>query len=384
MVRMQAETRLPLSADQMGLDWKTIESSDSERTAAVAAMRKNSPGVNEAVALEPDHIVTEADALVQMWRWGCAQAAPDAIVMSCCEHHTVVCCVRHHQLIHASVLDLGRDDMIPADTVFEAMSPLNSGPVDQFVQDLQGVVQSYQKALPTCHDVTLLSDGSDPLKAIAETVTQAGLAVHEAIPSETLFTGRMTFGVTDLYAWRVPIGLALCALHQNPAHYELFKDQCGTPGKKQNGKMRPILSWLAAGVAVCLMIGTLYAVDVRRHKKLTELTRTPEVAQFQKERAYQNSVSKQRANLLELLNVVTSKEYKGITLDSFTYKRGQPVKIGGRADKPEPWYAYEKAMTSQKGVTQAKRDDLVQDKKEKKVKFGMSFHYKTYTQKLTQ
>ena len=75
MVRMQAETRLPLSVDQMGLDWKTIEVTDAECTAVVAAMRKNSPGVNEAVSLEPDHIVTEADALVQMWRWGCDETA---------------------------------------------------------------------------------------------------------------------------------------------------------------------------------------------------------------------------------------------------------------------------------------------------------------------
>jgi hypothetical protein len=384
MVRMQAETRLPLNADQMGLDWKTIESSDSERTAAMAAMRRNSPGVTELAAMEPDHIVTEADALVQMWRWACAQTATDSILMSCCEHHTVVCCVRHHQLIHASVLDLGLDDMIPADTVFEATSSLDSGPVDQFVQDLHGVVQLYQKALPNCHEVTLLSDGSDPLKAIAQTVTQAGLTVHEAIPSEALFSGRMTFGVTDLYAWRVPIGLALCVLNQNPTHYELFKDLCGCPKKNQESTVRPIVSWLVAGVAVCLMLGTLYAVDVRRHKKLTVLTKAPEVAQFQKERAYQRMVARQRANLLELLNVVTSKEYKGITLDTFTYKRGQPVKIGGRADKPEPWYTYEEAMTGQKGVTQAKRDNLVQDKKAKKVKFGMSFHYKTYTQKVTQ
>ena len=384
MVRMQAETRLPLSADQMGLDWKTVAVNDAERTAVVAAMRKNSPGVNEAVSLEPDHIVTEADALVQMWRWGCAQTNPEAILMSCAEHHTVVCCVRDHQLIHASVLDLGLKDMVPADTVFEAMSSLNSGPMDQFVQDLQGVMQSYQKALPGCEALTLLSDGSDIFKAIIQTVSQAGLEVHETMPSEAVFSGRMALSVADLYAWRVPIGLALCVLNQSPTHFELFKDQCGCLEKKQHSKMGPILSWLAAGAAVCVMTGTLYVVDVRRHKKLTELTQTPEVAQFQKERTYQKRVARQRANLLELIDVVTSKEYKGLTLDTFTYKRGQPVKIVGRADKAPLWYVFDEAMTNKKGVTQVKRDKTVQDKKTKKIKFGMSFHYKTYTQKVTQ
>ena len=365
MVRMQAETRLPLSADQMGLDWKTTECSDSQRTASVAAMRKNSPGVTEAVALEPDHIVTEADALVQMWRWGCAQTVPDVILLSCCKHHTVVCCVRHHQLIHASVLDLGLDDMIPAETVFEAMSPSNSGPADQFVQDLQGVVQLYQKELPNCHTLTLLSDGSDPLKAIAQMVTQAGLAVHDATPSEALFSGRMTIGVADLYDWRVPIGLALCALNQSPTHFELFKDQCGCPEKRQTSKTRSVLPWLAAGVAVCLMIGTMYGVDVRRHQKLSELTRAPEIAQFQKEKAYQRIVKNQRADVLELINVVTSKEHKGIVLDTFNFKRGQPLKIAGRADKPPAWYSYEDALKNLKGVTQPKSENPIQDKKTK-------------------
>lgn len=384
MVRVQAETRLPLSADQMGLDWKTIEVTGAECTAVVAAMRKNSPGVNEAVSLEPDHIVTEADALVQMWRWGCAATGSDAILMSCGEHHTVVCCVRHHQLIHASVLDLGLKDLVPADTVFEAMSSLNSGPMDQFVQDLQAVVQSYQTALPGCDAVTLLSDGSDVFKAIVQTVAQVGVEVHEALPSEAVFSGRMALSVADLYAWRVPIGLALCVLNQSPTHYELFKDQCGCLEKKQHSNVRPILSWLAAGVAVCLMTGTLYAIDVKRHKKLTELTQAPEVAQFQKERAYQKKVARQRADLLELIDLVSSKEHKGITLDTFTYKRGQPVKIVGRADKAPLWYDFDEAMTNKKGVTQVKRDKTVQDKKTKKIKIGMSFHYKTYTQKATQ
>jgi hypothetical protein len=384
MVRMQAETRLPLNADQMGLDWKTVEVTDSERTAVVAAMRKNSPGVNEAMSLEPDHIVTEADALVQMWRWGCAQTASDAIVMSCGEHHTVVCCVRHHQLIHASVLDLGLEDLVPADTVFEAMSSLNSGPMDQFVQDLQGVVQSYQKELPDNEALTLLSDGSDLFKAIARTVAQVGLEVVEVMPSEAVFSGRAALSVADLYAWRIPIGLGLCVLNQDTTHYELFKDQCGCLEKKERSGMRPLLSWLAAATAVCLMAGTLYAIDAKRHKKLTELTRAPEVAQFQKEKAYQRSVAKQRANLLELIQVVSSKEYKGITLDTFTYKRGQPVKIVGRADKAPLWYAFDEAMTNKKGVTQVKRDKTVQDKKTKKIKFGISFHYKTYTKKVTQ
>lgn len=383
MVRMQAETRLPLSADQMGLDWKTVECSDSERVASVAAMRRNSPGVNEAVALEPEHIVTEADALVQMWRWGCAQTAPDVILMSCSQHHTVVCCVRDRVLIHASVLDLGLDDLGADDTTSEAASAADTGPTGQFVQDLQGVINSYQATLPDCREVTLLSDGSDALKSVVQTVSQAGLAVSETLPHEAVFTGHMPLEVSDLYAWRVPIGLALCALNQAPTHYELFKDQCGCLDGKQNPVTGPILPWLAAAVSICLMIGTLYAVDVRRHEKLTSLTNAPEVAQFQKERAYQRGVARQRANLLELINVVTSKEYKGITLDTFTYKRGQPVKLVGRADKPPMWYTFDEAMTNLKGVTQVKRDKTVQDKKDKKTKFGISFHYKTYTQKVT-
>jgi hypothetical protein len=384
MIRMQAETRLPLGVDQMGLGWKTIDSSTSECVATVAAMRRNSPAVTEVVALEPDHIILEADALVQMWRWGCRQKAADAIIMSCCSRHTVVCCVRDHQLIHASVLDLGLSDMVQPDTVFEAMSPLNSGPMDQFIRDLKGVMQLYQEDLPDCPSVTLLSDGSDALEAIAEAVAKAGLAVNKALPDESVFGGHTALSAADLYTWRVPIGLALCALKENFAHYELFKDLCGKQEKRNTSTVRPIAAIVAAIVAVCIMTGALYAVDVMRHKKLTELTSAPEVAQFQKEKAYQNMVAKQRADVLELINVVTSKEHKGIILDKLTYKKGQPLKIDGRADKPPSWYSFDKAMTNTKGVSQPKRDNLVPDEKTKKVKFGMSFHYKTYTRKVTQ
>ncbi len=384
MVRMQAETRLPLGVDQMGLDWKPIDSSPSECVTTVAAMRKNSPGVTEVVALEPDHIILEADALVQMWRWGCRQKTTDAILMSCSSHHTVLCCVRDHQLIHASVLDLGLSDVVPPDTVFEAMSPLNSAPMDQFLRDLKMAMQLYREDLPECSVVTLLTDGSDALEAMAEALTEAGLAVDKALPDESVFGGHTALSEADLYAWRVPLGLALCALKENPAHYELFRDLCGKQEKKNTSIVRPIAAIVAALVAVCIMTGALYVVDVMRHRKLTELTSAPEVAQFQTEKAYQNMVAKQRADVLELINVVTSKEHKGIILDRFTYKKGQPLKIGGRADKPPSWYSFDKAMTNTKGVSQPKRDNLVPDEKTKKVKFGMSFHYKTYTRKVTK
>jgi hypothetical protein len=369
----------------MGLDWKTIHCTDSERLVSVAAMRKNSPAVRETSLLEPDHIVLEADALVQMWRWGCGvEATSNAILMSCGEHHTVLCCVLDHHLIHVSILDLGPADMVPTDTVFEAMSTLESGPVDQFVQALQDAIQGYQKDCPDCHTLTFISDGSESLEPISQTLEKAGLDVHVVTPSEAAFCGRVPYTVADLYAWRVPIGLALCALNESPAHYELFKDLCGSQEKKQTSSVRPVLSWVAACAAICLMTWTLYAVDVKRHAKLTELTSAPEVAQFQKERAYQKLVARQRANLLELIDVVTSKEHKGVVIDTFVYKRGQPLKIAGRADKSEPWYDYDKAMTNLNGVTQPRRDNPVPDEKTKKVKFGMSFHYKTYTQKLTQ
>ncbi|MCF7975965.1 MAG: hypothetical protein K9N55_19265 [Phycisphaerae bacterium] len=381
MVRMQAETRLPLSADQMGLDWKTIHVSDSERTASVAAMRRNSPPVREAAVLEPDHMILEADALVQMWRWGCGvQETSDAVLMSLCEHYTVLCCVHDRQLIHVSVLDLGLAELAPSD----GASTLESGVLDQFVQELQDAMQGYQTESSGCRTLTLMSDASDALGTLRQTLEKAGLAVQEVTPSEAAFSGRIPYTVADLYAWRVPIGLALSVLNESPAHYELFKDLCGCLDKKEVSNVRPILSWFAAAVAICLMTWTLYAVDIRRHKKLAELTSAPQVVQFQKEKAYQKLVARQRANMLELINVVASKEHKGIVLDTFVYKRGQPLKIAGRADKSEPWYDYDKAMTNLKGVSQAKRDNPVPDEKTKKVKFGMSFHYKTFTQKVTQ
>ena len=103
-----------------------------------------------------------------------------------------------------------------------------------------------------------------------------------------------------------------------------------------------------------------------------------------KEKVYQKLVAKQRADVLELINVVTSKEHKGIVLDTFNFKRGQPLKIAGRADKPEPWYSFEEALTNLKGVSQPKSDNPIQDEKAKKVKIGMSFHYKTFTTKATK
>ena len=89
--------------------------------------------------------------------------------------------------------------------------------------------------------------------------------------------------------------------------------------------------------------------------------------------------------MLELIELISAKSYPGIILDTFHFQKEHPVKITGRADQLEQWYAFEKALIELKGVSQVEREPPVRDEKDNnKVKFSVSFHYKTFTKRNTR
>lgn len=373
MVRMQTETRLPLGADQTAMDWKTVFESDAQRIVTVAALRRNSGTLNDMASLEPDRILLESQALVQIWQWGFMGDTKDGLLMSCHDHHTVLCCVKSGQLLHASVLDFGVSDLSDAATARDMAG--------QFAEDVGLAMQVCSETVSACHSVTVMSDGSESMQAVMQVLMLHGLEVHECIPNTAAFTHKDGVQASDVYAYRVPIGLALCQLDDELDGFELLKDLCGAKVQKQSSYTRVIAAGAAAVAAIVLMIGVCYGMDLKRHQILSDLTNTPEVAAFKRDKAFQKQVASQRVDLIDVLDTMTSKSYEGVTLDTFSFKRGQPLELKGRADKTDKWYAYEEAISNLNGVKEFKRDDPITDEKDKKIKFSLNFHYKTYTQK---
>ena len=92
-------------------------------------------------------------------------------------------------------------------------------------------------------------------------------------------------------------------------------------------------------------------------------------------------IAGQRPDLLSLLKEINAGESKGVLLDDFTFKKGQPIKIAGQADNAESLYKFQKNLLAQKNIKEVKIQSTSVDRKSKKVKFSMTFHYKNFTRK---
>ena len=90
------------------------------------------------------------------------------------------------------------------------------------------------------------------------------------------------------------------------------------------------------------------------------------------------SVAQQRPDLLELLGQINASGDNGIKLESFHFKKGQPVTITGEASGNEQLYKFEKNLQDRKNITSVKMNPS-KDAKTKKIKFTITFHYRNFT-----
>jgi hypothetical protein len=83
------------------------------------------------------------------------------------------------------------------------------------------------------------------------------------------------------------------------------------------------------------------------------------------------------------LNIYDTTANAGITLDKLDFKQGRPVSITAQTKDAEQMYKFQKSLLAIKGITDVKIQNSDRDKKTKKLKFTMTFHYKNFTKRRT-
>ena len=86
----------------------------------------------------------------------------------------------------------------------------------------------------------------------------------------------------------------------------------------------------------------------------------------------------ERPDLLDLLARISPENQSELFLDSFRFRKGQPVRIEGRA-KQESHYAFLKALQEAEFVDEVKLESPVFDERKKETSFTITFHYRDWT-----
>jgi Tfp pilus assembly protein PilN len=127
-----------------------------------------------------------------------------------------------------------------------------------------------------------------------------------------------------------------------------------------------------------------YGFDVATEKRLSRLEGQAGFKELVERQTLIKTVARERPDLLQLLSDINSGENRGVTLDSFHFKKGQPVTVSGQVQDNDQLYDFQKSLLNKKGITDVNIQNTSRDSKTKRLKFTITFHYKTFTKKSAQ
>jgi hypothetical protein len=385
IVRVQAETRLPLPPEQVELAWRAGQIRNNEVAVTIAAARRErlQEFVENVRGLEPGKILLDCEGVVEAWMtfFGGSESAKGAVVVSMAARSTQVCLVEDGRLSNAAVLDIGIDDLSAA------------GPTEQtetteaFVQDMRSVLELFGYAGLGELPVFVLSDGSDAIEGIVSALRLAGLDARAAEPLSKELGAAGEIGAEELYEYRVPIGLAMLGLGAGAEELNIFERLYHPSGEKKT--RHRIYSPKAAGAIAAVMLVMLvivsYAVDAAGpgaiEKRVRASVSDADMDMLVQRQKLIRTVASERPNLLEILSLVSSSGSKGILLDSLQFKKGQPISITGQADNADLLYKFQESLLTKKGIKQVEIQNAAKDPRGDKFKFTITFHYRNFTTK---
>lgn len=386
IVRLQAETLLPLPAEQMELTWRSRQMQDGKVAITIAAARREylQRFVENVCVLEPTEILLDCEGIVKAWKEFFCEDEKNAVVVSLAARSTQVCLAENGRLSNAVVLDMGMEDFV------DKRHPEQTETTERFVQDIRSALESFGYTELTELPVVVLSDGSRMMEGIVSCLKSAGLDARAALPGIKKIRPQTGFGVEQLYEYRVPIGLALMALQRPVEGLNLFESLYRPAGteQKKSGLYSPKITGAIAAVMLAAFVIVAYAVDVASpiviEKRLHSADPSADIDLLMQRQKLIKTVALERPNLLELLNLVTESGDSGIKLESFHFKKGQLVSISGQTKSNDQIYKFQEALLGKKGVKEVKIQSTSMDSKSKKLKFTITFHYKNFTKKRTR
>jgi hypothetical protein len=380
MVKLQAETRLPLPPEQMQLAWRADQIRNGQVGVTIAAARKKhlQEFVESIQNLGPAKILLDCEGIVKAWRTFFAGNETSSVVVSIAAGNTQVCLVENGRLNNAVVLEMGMDDFSSGSGGEQTQT------LERFLQDMISVLELFGYAEQAELPVFVLSDGGSAYVSIVSSLRSAGLNARVALPDTKGLMVPKEIGVEGIYEYRVPIGHGLMALERHEDELNVF-EHLYTPVIKEEKKpwMYSLkLACAISGVMLILLVVISYALDIASpgaiEKRLKVSDSKADIDLLMQRQKLIKAVAQQRPDLLDLLGQVNVSGESGIKLESFHFKKGQLVTISGQASGNEQLYKFEKSLQDRQGIKNVKMTSSP-DSKTKKLKFTTTFHYKNFT-----
>lgn len=397
IVRMQAESLLPLPPDQIEVAWRSTPATNGSVEITIAAARREylqkfSGGVRD---FRPGRILLSCEGIARAWQSLFSERQLRALLVNITAENTLVCAVQNGLVTQAAVLATGMAELEsggwqPPDRGGSETAAVNSGSavrhpqvVGRFAQDLRTVLGSFGWDESGAWPLLLLSDGGEALSRIVEWLNAAGLPIKASVPEARNLRLPPQIAAKDLYDYRAPLGLSLMALERPAGTLDLFERiaEQEEQAKFTSAWRSVFLAGAAAAAVLIALLVTVYLTDSAAAQRWTELVNRPDFEAARQHQALLKTVARHRPDLLELLATISAGKNDGIVLDTLSFKKGQIVTITGQAGNTEQMWAYEKNLREQKGLANVTIVNPTRDSKTKKIRFTITFAYKAFSRK---
>lgn len=377
IVRMQAESLLPLPADEMELAWRVSGTSADGRVCTIVAGRTTQlrGTVAAAKGCKASGILLACEGVVRLWRELAGGSNDRSVIIHVRANDTWVLLAQDGQLCRAVTLDVGANDL-PGCGDEASDSP----DVELFVYDLRSTLELFEGD-GAVSGVFVLSDSQQRYSGLISHLSDSGINTESAV----IDADRLVLSGPDgddggggILDYVEVIGAGLLAL-EGGGELDLFSELY-RPGESAAGSDRPGLfkfGCIAAAVMLVLCLMVFKAIDKAGLARLESTDLSILIAQQET----REQIAAQRPDILDMLNKLIESGPDGVLLDSFRFKKSQAVTISGTAKSLEILYAFEKALMGKSGISDVTIQNPVVDEKKKAVTFRMTFHYMNFTKK---
>ena len=219
--------------------------------------------------------------------------------------------------------------------------------------------------------------------AVCEGFAGIGMESKSLEPDEGKLAALGIGGTKDAYENVEAIGLGLAAMEQ-----AVEFDFCRVP--KETGKAGVLSGRRLIGAGVALLAAVICCVLAmgwlsRRELEVVRKAMNREYegisgAVVLERAALRESIARERPDLMEVLGAIGSSMPEGMLIDSFAFKRGQPVRLTGRAKNFEAVYGFQKTLDGKSGISQVRLWEPRVEDKDKQVLFRITFNYRHFSE----
>jgi hypothetical protein len=368
LIAAQAEAIVPMPLAQTMYSWRIVQKESAMQHGFISVVRRGYFQELAAMASgQPGSMMPDATGLVRAWSAMYESVPQRCLLIQVRKRHCILALCEQEKLIRAAAMDW--DD--------------NPGAIAMLIGDVRNLMET----LETDASIPLYITGPDSqARTLYNEIKATGrnASLWKLSPEKLRQLGLSATLSPEALHCPQAAGLALAAIDEVPGEFDLIRKPVTQSSSQvvidKRLYLRGLL-WTAAALTVFLCVS--YWTTKREVRTIQRVLSTSyEDTTGEKiltRQQMRERFAKSRPDMLELLDILNTCAGNDVMIDTFNFKKGQPVRINAKTSSYERASAFDKKLKEQSGISGVKLISPTMDEKKRQVSFTLTFIYKNFS-----